>query len=387
LTGGTGADSLYGGDGNDTIDGLGGDDALDGGAGNDQIERVADFGLDRVDGGAGSDTLVLRNTSGVALSPILIEDGATYNARLGLTPTSLGFVNPSHIAVSGGFPLGLMVDAVGVEHLEIVGGDAGDTLTINGDFGLTDLEPTTITATGGAGADTLNAAGLTSAHGIVASSGGGNDTLNGGAGNDTIRGGAGDDTIDGGAGADLLDLSDGNAGILFFLTNDIIDTTVNLSSIGLSTATGDTYRNMEGVIGTNFNDTLIGSANDDVLTGGGGTDIMRGNVVIDTVKDTFKFNATSESSTTLALSDVINEFVHLTDKIDLSAIDANTGLGGDQPFAFEGNNASTVANSVTWSDSGGGNTILHIDNNGDTIADMQIVLAGAGLVTDADFIL
>ena len=288
LTGGTGADSLYGGDGNDTIDGLGGDDALDGGAGNDQIERVADFGLDRVDGGAGSDTLVLRNTSEVALPPILIEDGATYNARLGLTSTSLGFVNPSHIAVSGGFPLGLMVDAVGVEHLEIVGGDAGDTLTINGDFGLTDLEPTTITATGGAGADTLNAAGLTSAHGIVASSGGGNDTLNGGAGNDTIsggdgadilgggagndgiRGGAGNDTIDGGAGADLLDLSDGTAGIFFVLTNGSVDTLVGLSTIGLGT--DDTYKNMEGVIGTNFNDTLNGSANDDVLIGGGGTD-------------------------------------------------------------------------------------------------------------------
>jgi len=76
------------------------------------------------------------------------------------------------------------------------------------------------------------------------------------------------------------------------------------------------------------------------------------------------------------------------DKIDLSTIDANTGLDGDQPFVFEGNNASTVANSVTWSESGGGNTILQIDNNGDTAADMQIVLAGLGLgLTDADFIL
>jgi Ca2+-binding RTX toxin-like protein len=215
----------------------------------------------------------------------------------------------------------------------------------------------------------------------------GDDTLNGGAGNDTIRGGAGDDTIDGGAGADLLDLSDGTAGITFILTNGSSNTTVNLSVIGLSTATGDTYRNMEGVIGTNFNDTLVGSANADTLTGGGGTDIMKGNAVIDTVEDTFKFNATSESSTTLALSDVINEFVHGTDKIDLSAIDADTGIGGDQAFLFGGNNASAVANSVTWFESGGGNTILQIDNNGDTTADMQIVLAAAGVVSDADFIL
>ena len=211
-----------------------------------------------------------------------------------------------------------------------------------------------------------------------------NDSITGSSGDNTLRGGAGNDTIDGGAGVDLLDLSDGTAGIVFTLTNDTIDTTVNLSSIGLSTATGDTYKNMEGVIGTNFSDTLIGSVNDDVLTGGGGTDIMTGNAGM----DTFDFNATSESSTTLALSDLIRDFVHGIDKIDLSAIDANTGTGGDQAFLFGGNNANTVANSVTWFETGGGNTILQIDNNGDTAADMQIVLENTGLgLTDADFIL
>jgi len=210
-----------------------------------------------------------------------------------------------------------------------------------------------------------------------------NDTLIGNGGDNVINGGAGDDTIDGGAGVDLLDLSAGTAGILFFLTNGSSDTTVNLSSIGLSTATGDTYKNMEGVIGTNFDDTLFGSANVDVLTGGGGTDKMTGNAG----SDTFKFNATSDSSADISFSDVINDFLHRTDTIDLSAIDANTGLDGDQPFVFEGNNASTVANSVTWSQDLS-NTFLHIDNNGDAIADMQIVLQHPGLgLTEFDFIL
>jgi Ca2+-binding RTX toxin-like protein len=49
---------------------------------------------------------------------------------------------------------------------------------------------------------------------------------------------------------------------------------VNLSSIGLG---NDTYLNMEGVIGTNFNDTLNGSSSADTLIGGGGVDTITGN--------------------------------------------------------------------------------------------------------------
>ena len=75
------------------------------------------------------------------------------------------------------------------------------------------------------------------------------------------------------------------------------------------------------------------------------------------------------------LSGLCPLYIQVGDKIDLSAIDANTGVGGDQAFAFGGNNPNAVANSVTWSVSGG-NTIVHIDNTGDTTADMQIILNG-----------
>mgnify|MGYP002066518737 CR=1 FL=1 len=119
---------------------------------------------------------------------------------------------------------------------------------------------------------------------------------------------------------------------------------------------------------------MIGNAGTDTLTGGDGN-------------DTFKFDAASDSSATLALSDVITDFMHGTDKIDLSAIDANTGSGDDQAFAFGGTNTDTVANSVTWSESGG-NTNLYIDNTGDATPDMQIILTGLGLgLTATDFIL
>ena len=146
-------------------------------------------------------------------------------------------------------------------------------------------------------------------------------------------------------------------------------------------------------MGTLGNDTLIGDDNansllgqdgNDLIVGGGGIDFLTGNAGM----DTFKFDATSDSSADF-LSDVITDFLHGTDKIDLSAIDANTGLDGNQDFLFGGNDASTVANSVTWSEDVVNNrTILHIDNSGDTVADMQIILQGTGLgLTDTDFIL
>ncbi len=99
------------------------------------------------------------------------------------------------------------------------------------------------------------------------------DTLTGSGGNDILRGGAGNDIIDGGAGIDLLDFSDAAGAIAFTLTQSITNTVANLTGVGLGS---DTYRNMEGVIGSAFNDTLIGSAGNDVLRGGAGNDTLLG---------------------------------------------------------------------------------------------------------------
>ena len=130
--------------------------------------------------------------------------------------------------------------------------------------------------------------------------------------------------------------------------------------------------------------TINGGAGNDILFGGAGLDTMTGG----TGANTFSFSATSNS--TLALSDVISDFGLGTNIINLSAIDANTGVGGNQAFLFVAvATPSTVANSVTWSEDIVNNiTILHIDNTGDITADMQIVLQGTGLgLTAADFIL
>ncbi|WP_280327878.1 tandem-95 repeat protein, partial [Pseudomonas sp. BN102] len=103
--------------------------------------------------------------------------------------------------------------------------------------------------------------------------GSGNDTLIGGSGSDSLRGGAGNDTLDGGDGLDMLDLSDATGALTFTLFQSSGDTNVNLSGVGLG---NDTYKNMEGVIGTANGDTLTGSGGNDILRGGGGNDTLDG---------------------------------------------------------------------------------------------------------------
>ncbi|MBI3506723.1 MAG: M10 family metallopeptidase C-terminal domain-containing protein, partial [Proteobacteria bacterium] len=195
----------------------------------------------------------------------------------------------------------------------------------------------------------------------------GNDTISGLNGVDTIYGKAGDDTLNGNQQNDTLYGGSGNDTLN---GNDQDDTLYGGSD-------NDTLN------GNDNNDTLYGGLGIDNLSGGAGQDTLTGGSGV----DTFTFSAIGDSDKDASKSDVITDFLHGTDKIDLSGIDANTSTGGNQAFAFGGNNVNTVANSVTWSESGG-NTIIHIDNSGNTTADMQIVLTGTGLgLTSSDFIL
>ena len=59
-----------------------------------------------------------------------------------------------------------------------------------------------------------------------------------------------------------------------------------------------------------------------------------------------------------------------SDMIDLSAIDANTSLSGDQAFAFSGQNPMSLP-VVSRGLRAGGNTIIQADVNGNTTADFD----------------
>jgi Ca2+-binding RTX toxin-like protein len=83
--------------------------------------------------------------------------------------------------------------------------------------------------------------------------GAGNDTLQGGAGNDTLIGGAGNDVLNGGTGIDTADYSGSSAGVTVAVAQSF-----SITGSG-GDAQGDSVSGtIENLIGSAFNDTLIG---------------------------------------------------------------------------------------------------------------------------------
>ena len=101
---------------------------------------------------------------------------------------------------------------------------------------------------------------------------GGNDTLHGDAASDTLEGGTGADTLYGGAGIDFASFANALGGVI-----------VNLGFAGGpgagsgGEASGDEYHSVEGIIGSPFDDILIGQTGaSDTIYGGNGNDILSG---------------------------------------------------------------------------------------------------------------
>ena len=138
----------------------------------------------------------------------------------------------------------------------------------------------------------------------------------------------------------------------------------------------------DAIFGDSGEDVLKGGSGDDTLTGGNGHDIMRG----DAGSDTFDFNRAVES---VAGSDRdhINDFSKGEDVIDVSGIDANTGVGGNQSFSFVGSAAFSGTAGELRAINSGPNAVVAGDNDGDTVADFLILVAGVHGLTVGDFIL
>ncbi len=119
-------------------------------------------------------------------------------------------------------------------------------------------------------------------------------------------------------------------------------------------------------------DTLIGGKGGDVLTGGAGRDV-------------FVFNAASDSG--VSGSDRIRDFRHGTDRIDLSAIDANAKIAGNGKFKFIGDHHFAGKKAQLSFDEGRHDTIVTGDIDGNGRADFKIVIGGHVHLTAGDFIL
>lgn len=254
------------------------------------------------------------------------------------------------------------------------------------------------------------------------SGGAGNDTLNGGAGNDTLNGGTGADRMAGGAGDDLyvvdnagdvvIEFADGGidtvrSTVTHRLTanvenlNLVGDAAINgVGNAGANRITGNSAANMlnggagnDTLSGGAGNDTLFGGAGNDRILGGDGDDRIVGGLGADQLyggagRDVFVFGDIADSRVAAGGRDTIFDFsIAQGDRIDLRGIDANTGLAGDQAFAFVGTTAfSGTAGELRYQITAG-DTFVYGDVNGDGRADFAIMLDDALALTRAQFLL
>jgi len=406
LTGNNGINTLSGNAGNDTLNGLGGADTLIGGDGNDIY--VVDAAGDRTIESAGGGTDTVRSHIDWALAADIerleLQGAGNLNGTgNSLNNTIVGTAGDN--LINGGAGSDYMVGGAGHDiYIVASSGDhaiesaSGGVDTVRSYINWTlenNVERLELLKTA------LNGSGNALDNLLVGTSG--NNTLDGRAGNDAMYGGSGDDiyivaaagdqTVEAmnhgtdtvrsyinwtlGANVERLELR--GSGNLNGTGNTLANTLVgNSGANSLSGGAGNDY-----ITGGSGNDTLNGGAGNDRLIGGAGSDILIGGAG----NDIFDFDAVSDSPAGPALRDSINGgFSHGFDHIDLATIDANTLAAGNQAFSFIGSAAfSGVAGQLRYTNYSG-NVIIDADVNGDSTADMQILVAGTNFMTSTDVI-
>jgi len=333
LIGSAGADLLLGGAGNDIVVGARGNDTAFLGAGDDTFFWAPGEGSDTVEGGLGTDDLAFLGAGAAETVDVLANFGrATFFRDIASINMDLNDVERIQFTALGGADkvtvhdlTGTEITRVGIDLAGTVGGTAGD--------GAVD----SVTVEGTAGLDKISLSSAGAAIGI----GGLQETV-------SITHAEATDllTIDAGAGDDVINAAAVAAGKI---------------SLTLSGGAG--------------NDKLVGSAGTDTFLGGAGA-------------DRFQFNLVSDSVVG-PKADKIADFSHAQgDKIDLSAIDANTVLAGNQAFSFIGTGLFTHhAGELRFAITSPTTTTIAGDVNGDGTSDFHIVLSGTIALTAADFVL
>jgi Ca2+-binding RTX toxin-like protein len=438
LEGGAGDDTLEGRLGNDTLNGGDGTDtavypgparrytltasgmdytitdgAVTGNVGTDTIKNIEKLAFsDGTINLTGPDVLPANKAPAIAAPaslPVAIFDPAAYpnlpKNTLTVTatdpdgdPLSISVVTPPvHGTLTAGAAAGSYVyvaktpftgtDSVTFRATDAYGATSDATVS---------LVPASVSVKGGAGNDSFKGTGgvdvLDGGAGNDTLSGeGGNDTLAGGTGNDSLSGGAGNDRLDGGAGTDSMTGGTGddvyvvdaagdkvvelpNAGtdrvdasIAYTLPANVENLTVTGSAALAGTGNGLANR----IVGNAGKNVLKGLGGNDVLTGGGGADKLSGG----SGTDTFVYQKTTDSRAGKSRRDTVTDFAK-GDKIDLSAIDADTKKAGNQAFrwlgskAFDGKPAALRFRK----------RILQADVDGNRKADLEIAIPGKAAV-------
>ena len=256
--GGYGNDTLYGGNGNDQIYGEQDDDILRGGAGDDELyggygndNIKGGDGDDRLTGGEGSDILDGGNGSDI----YFLDDERDTIKDTGTQGTDTVYYR----YLSNKYELGEGIENVvlpGSAHASklMVMGNSADNDIISGDGDDTVMA--------GDGDDTIY-------------TGSGDDKVEAGRGDDLIIGGegAGDDSYNGGSGFDTIKYTSATDNIVVDLTRGVAGSKNGSNNAGIGS---DILLAIEGVIGSYYDDLLIGDATDNIFDAEKGDDTIKG---------------------------------------------------------------------------------------------------------------
>ena len=335
INGGAGSDQIYGLGGQDNINGGDGNDFIEGGSGGSAILREV------LNGNDGIDTLSYEHSTAAVTIDLHLGTGGNI------------------LLATGG---DAQFDTVKATFENLVGSAYNDILTGNNGanviFGL-------------AGDDTI-AGGL------------GNNKLHGGDGNDMLIVQSIGDAVDGGAGIDTVEFEYpfGLSASVDLLTANNMTTVENLIGTPQTLGSGSDILRGNDVV-----NSISGMSGNDIIEGRGGSDVLSGGSSSPVADDNDVF-VYSDADVTTAI-DRITDFGFVAnndDKINLSAIDANSGVAGDQAFTFIGTNvafygvAQVRYNSSAHEVEANVNAVLsadlkiHFDNNPATMSAADFVL-------------
>ncbi|MCD6076315.1 MAG: Hemolysin-type calcium-binding region [Ramlibacter sp.] len=391
------ADQLTGSNVANVLDGGAGADTLAGGGGHDTyfVDDAGDVVTEAAAGGTDTVNASASHTLADFVERLVLTGGAALKGT-GNTLDNTLTGNTGANVLDGKAGADTMAGGTGNDTYVV--DNAGDRVTETAPGGV-DTVKASITYTLGnfvegltlTGNAAINGTGNTLANTLTGNAGA--NVLDGKAGADKMAGGAGNDTyIVDNAGDRITETATGGtdtvkASVGHTLANSVENLT--LTGKGAIDGTGNTLANkltgnasanvLDGAAGADVlnggagNDTLIGGTGKDALTGGGGA-------------DRFVFaNATHSSGNAV---DSIADFLRGTDKIDLSALDANAKAAGVQDFKFIGaKDFGANATGQLRFEVSGGKLMLLGSTDADAAAEFAVEIVGLRTLGASDLIL